>query len=119
MKSDFSFYIADLDFDVLLFLSNPIFDTLEEYDFDLSKIIVFYFLLYLSKFTYSLVYDYEFFVFDRWGELIFQTTNTDEGWDGTYKGEKCQQDVYVYKIRYFDIVENLPHQKAGTFSLIR
>jgi gliding motility-associated-like protein len=65
------------------------------------------------------VYDYEFFVFDRWGELIFQTTNTDEGWDGTYKGEKCQQDVYVYKIRYFDIVENLPHQKAGTFSLIR
>lgn len=65
------------------------------------------------------IYDYEFFVFDRWGELIFQTTNTDEGWDGTYKGEKCQQDVYVYKIRYFDIVENLPHQKAGTFSLIR
>ena len=65
------------------------------------------------------VYDYSFFVFDRWGELIFKTQNTEEGWDGTYKGNKCQEDVYVYLIRYYDIVENLPHQHAGTFSLIR
>ncbi len=65
------------------------------------------------------VYEYSFLIFDRWGELIFQTQNTEEGWDGTYKGNKCQQDAYVYLIKYFDIVENLPHQHAGTFSLIR
>ena len=41
---------------------------------------------------------YELLVFDRWGTKIFSTTNTETGWDGTYKGEACKMDVYVWKI---------------------
>lgn len=40
-------------------------------------------------------------VFDRWGELVFERVNfkaNDEkfGWDGTYKGQRLNPDVYVY-----------------------
>jgi len=41
---------------------------------------------------------YELLVFDRWGTKIFSTTNTGVGWDGTYRGEQCKMDVYVWKI---------------------
>jgi gliding motility-associated-like protein len=36
-------------------------------------------------------------IYDRWGELIHVSTDPDEGWDGTYKGNGVQQDVYVWK----------------------
>jgi gliding motility-associated-like protein len=65
------------------------------------------------------IHDYKIDVFDRWGLLIFQSTDLDHGWDGTYKGGKCQQDVYVYKVEYVDDPENRTHTKAGQVNLIR
>ena len=44
--------------------------------------------------------DYSLLVYDKWGTEIFQTSSTDKGWDGTYKGNQCHGDVYVYLIRY-------------------
>lgn len=41
---------------------------------------------------------YSFSVFSRWGELLFETKETNVGWDGYYKGKLCTQDVYVWKI---------------------
>ena len=42
-------------------------------------------------------------IFNTWGELLWESTLLEdsrpvEGWDGTYKGKQCQQDVYVWKI---------------------
>jgi gliding motility-associated-like protein len=44
------------------------------------------------------VTQFEMVVFNRWGELLFQTTDQGIGWDGYHKGQLCPQDVYVYKI---------------------
>jgi gliding motility-associated-like protein len=44
--------------------------------------------------------DYELRIFDRWGEVIFATTNPDNKWDGSYKGEKYPPMVYAYLISY-------------------
>jgi gliding motility-associated-like protein len=42
---------------------------------------------------------FELFVFDRWGNKLFSTTNPYEGWDGTYpNGNEVPQDVYMYKV---------------------
>ena len=41
---------------------------------------------------------YELMIFDRWGVKVFSTTDLQAGWDGTYRGEPCKQDVYVWKI---------------------
>jgi gliding motility-associated-like protein len=39
-------------------------------------------------------------VYNRWGELIFQTNSPPFTWDGTYKGEHCTTGVYVWRIDY-------------------
>lgn len=41
---------------------------------------------------------YQFQIFNRWGELMFETKDPEQGWDGTYKGKYCQDGVYVYKM---------------------
>src|SRR5690606_19563788 len=42
--------------------------------------------------------EYRFQIFNRWGAKIFETTDTNQDWDGTYNGEECKSDVYVWKI---------------------
>jgi gliding motility-associated-like protein len=43
---------------------------------------------------------FDLMIFNRWGELIFETEKLDEGWDGFYKGRLAEQDVYVWKVKY-------------------
>jgi gliding motility-associated-like protein len=39
-------------------------------------------------------------IFDRWGNMIFETQDMNAGWDGTYKGNIVQIDTYAYTIDY-------------------
>jgi gliding motility-associated-like protein len=41
---------------------------------------------------------YDLMIYNRWGELIFQSSNQEIGWDGTYKGKPAKQDVYIWKV---------------------
>lgn len=41
---------------------------------------------------------YELNIFNKWGELLFVSTDVNIGWDGYYKGELCKQDAYVWKV---------------------
>jgi gliding motility-associated-like protein len=66
--------------------------------------------------------NYDFMIFNRWGDLIFRTNNLYEGWDGTYKGEDCQIDVYLYKISYDYLTEfesKKSKQETGRVTLLR
>jgi gliding motility-associated-like protein len=44
--------------------------------------------------------NFQFDLFNRWGELIFQSLNADKGWDGFYNGLLCPEGTYVWKITY-------------------
>lgn len=59
-----------------------------------------------------------FMIFDRWGELVFESTDQSSGWDGTFKGELLDPDVYVYhlKVTCTDGQENLI---KGNITLLR
>jgi gliding motility-associated-like protein len=57
-------------------------------------------------------------VFDRWGELVFETTDRDGTWDGTYKGKKLDPDVYDYYLKVTCIDEQVSIVK-GNITLIR
>lgn len=50
------------------------------------------------------VNQYHMQIFNRWGELIYETQDKNFGWDGYHKGRVCPQDVYIYKVnvRYLD-----------------
>lgn len=68
-----------------------------------------------------IVYDilnYEFSIFNRWGEEIFHTTDRKEGWDGTYKGEACQEGVYTYLIKITNNANKII-SKTGQINLLR
>lgn len=64
------------------------------------------------------VTQFEMLVFNRWGELLFQSTDPTVGWDGYHKGQLCPQDVYVYKITA--MYDNGQHiVRTGDINLIR
>lgn len=48
--------------------------------------------------------DYRFTIFDRWGQVIFQTTDPAEGWDGkiAFSGKMAETATYVYMITMHD-----------------
>jgi gliding motility-associated-like protein len=48
------------------------------------------------------VFEYRLIIFNRWGEMVFETTSPNHGWDGTFKGEKALDAVYVYKMVFVD-----------------
>jgi gliding motility-associated-like protein len=70
--------------------------------------------------TYSEILDkYELLIYDRWGNLAFQTSDLSSGWNGEINGEAQPQDVYVYKLRYVLRHTQEWKEKVGIVSLIR
>ncbi|MBK6952182.1 MAG: PKD domain-containing protein [Crocinitomicaceae bacterium] len=61
---------------------------------------------------------YELMVFDRWGQLIFTTTDQTVEWDGTYHGVKVPDDVYVWKCVMLDS-ELLEHAYYGHVTVLK
>jgi len=62
---------------------------------------------------------FEFFIFNRWGETIFHSSSLSTGWDGTYKGMKVQNDVYVWKVKAKDQWTKDEIEKYGHVTVIR
>jgi gliding motility-associated-like protein len=59
-------------------------------------------------------------IFDRWGELIYETSNLKEGWDGYYKGVLVKNDVYVWVMDYKTACdEKNSHRRKGIVSVVR
>ncbi len=66
----------------------------------------------------TIIGDFTFSIYNRWGEKIYETTLRSDSWDGTYQGEMCQQGVYVYKIKAKSLVGKIFNEK-GTDTLLR
>lgn len=61
---------------------------------------------------------YELNIFNKWGELIFVSKDINIGWDGYYKGQLVQQDVYVWKISV-EFIDGTSLVKVGDLMLLR
>ena len=59
-----------------------------------------------------------FRIFDRWGNLMFETNNIDLGWDGSYNGTPQPFGVYIYEIQAVTS-DGTIFSKAGNLTLIR
>jgi gliding motility-associated-like protein len=61
---------------------------------------------------------FKMLIYNRWGELMFQSENIDNGWDGTYKGKGMPVGIYVYKVRAVNY-ENIEFEDTGKLMLIK
>ena len=60
----------------------------------------------------------EFNIYNRWGDVVFQTQSPSDGWDGTHNGQEQPNDAYAYtaNVRYCD---GSSESKKGYITLIR
>lgn len=62
---------------------------------------------------------FELLIFDRWGEIVFSTTDPDASWDGTYKGSIVQDGVYIYRLVYISAETQTYKELTGHVSVLR
>lgn len=57
-------------------------------------------------------------IFDRWGQLLFESHDIQTGWDGLYKNKLSPQDVYVYK-SWGRFISGKEFRQTGNVLLVR
>lgn len=62
---------------------------------------------------------YKLTIFNRNGEMVFQTNNPQQGWDGYFRGQLQPNGAYVYFTEFFDFVLKQSFRQKGSFVLLR
>ena len=57
-------------------------------------------------------------IFNRWGELVFETFDIKIGWDGYYRGQLAQQDMYAWRIKVI-FIDGVSIERLVEVTLIR
>ena len=61
---------------------------------------------------------YAFLIFDRWGEIIFESYSPFEGWNGSYKGSIVQNGTYIWKLNYKN-TNGKKYQNIGKVNIVK
>ncbi len=68
--------------------------------------------------VYEGIDSYVLEIYNRWGELIFRSTDPSKGWDGYFRGKLAKMDVYVWKVTG-QCTNGKTINKSGDVTLIR
>lgn len=64
-------------------------------------------------------FDFNLKIYNRWGQLIFESNNADEGWDGTYGGILVPDGVYSWKIEFKSISDDERFIHTGHVNVLK
>lgn len=64
------------------------------------------------------IQSFTFSVFNRWGELVFKCSDQTIGWDGTWRGEACENAVFTYTVTGV-LTDGDLFEKKGNVSVVR
>ncbi len=65
------------------------------------------------------MFDYELRIFNRWGEMIFITSDTHKGWDGKYKGAPVDNGTYVWWLTFKKMPGGPANVMKGEVTVLR
>ncbi len=66
--------------------------------------------------------DYNLLIFNRWGEVVFESNNAAIGWDGTYgasSNEIVRDGTYIWKIEFKETMSDRRHTHTGHVNVLR
>jgi len=66
--------------------------------------------------SFASPHDYQFIIYNRWGEIIFETNDALQGWDGKMGNKFVQMGTYTYYLK-FSTSENYIYKDAGYFNV--
>lgn len=84
---------------------------------DGDQINDFYTLMLSNSFEWLVDFDFE--IYNRWGEKVYQVSKEAVNWDGKLNGTDLSQGVYFYKCSYTDLYTGETHLKQGNIQLMR
>ncbi|MFD1553319.1 hypothetical protein DNU06_06555 [Putridiphycobacter roseus] len=64
-------------------------------------------------------YQFKMLIFNRWGEILFQTEDFNKGWDGRYLNEIVKQGAYIWKIEFKETMSDKKHIYEGHVTVLR
>jgi gliding motility-associated-like protein len=64
-------------------------------------------------------YDFSLFIYNRWGEIIWESHNASVGWDGLYGGNLVQDGTYTWKIEFKTTMNDERIMNVGHVNVIR
>ncbi|HIP31454.1 MAG TPA: T9SS type B sorting domain-containing protein, partial [Crocinitomicaceae bacterium] len=65
------------------------------------------------------IYDFEMLIFNRWGEVIWESHDVSVGWDGTFHGRMVQDGMYNWKITFKDLYNDDRKTHYGHVNIMR
>jgi len=65
------------------------------------------------------IYKFSMHIYNRWGQLVYESTDIDQGWDGNYRGEPQPQGVYVCFLCIKETGVSSDEYRTGTITLTR
>jgi gliding motility-associated-like protein len=65
------------------------------------------------------IYNFELIIFNRWGEVIWETKDPSVKWDGTFGGKRVPQGTYTWRAWVKDPRNDDKHEFQGHINVIR
>jgi gliding motility-associated-like protein len=65
------------------------------------------------------LFNYSFYIYNRWGQVIWESYNPNTGWDGTFNTIMCQDGVYTWKLKFKSPKTDEIKEFIGSLTLIR
>ena len=62
--------------------------------------------------------NFNLYIYNRWGQVVFESTDINYGWDGKYMREYVKADVYVWILTYKNKYSNQLQRQQGSVSVI-
>lgn len=65
------------------------------------------------------IYSFNLILFNKWGEIIWETNDVNSSWDGTYNGKIVQAGTYFWRASAKDIMNDGKHEFSGSINVLR
>jgi len=65
------------------------------------------------------LFNYSFYIYNRWGQVIWESYSPNIGWDGTFNNIMCQDGIYTWKLKFKTPKTDEIKEFVGSLTLIR